>query len=96
MTDQPIPPMPRAATVADIVHDLPIVQQIALRTAARNPLLGLVLEQAAALDEIARWASNAQRIPVEPAAPPAAPDEPVNGHAEMPTPIVSGTARKGG
>jgi hypothetical protein len=53
-----------------ITADLATVHQIALRPLARNPLLAVVLEQAAALQELATWAGAARQLVADGAAEP--------------------------
>lgn len=48
--------------IKNILTDLPKLQQIALRPRQQNPLLELILLQAHALDEIARWAGSAHQL----------------------------------
>lgn len=65
MADAPLTPTDK------IVRDLATIQRIAERPQQENPLLVLLLQQAAALGEIRAWSLNAQQLLVggdEPAA----------------------------
>jgi hypothetical protein len=63
MADAPLTPTEK------ITRDLATIQRIAERPQTENPLLVMLLQQAAALGEIRAWALNAQQLLVGDADP---------------------------
>lgn len=96
MTDQPQPP--RQFTIQDILADLPKIREVATRPAAQNPMLAALLQQAAALDQIAGWASTCEQIAEQQPPPTEAPAAPSNGHADVQDTVLEMVPgrRKGG
>lgn len=77
----------RQPTVKDILDDLPKIREIAARPAAQNQMLAALLQQAAALEQIAVWTVDAERVVAQQDVPPppfaeAPATEASNGHTE--------------